>query len=64
LFLLAIVLNECMLRLQTRVVLVGERNAMHRCLRQTFENETAFTIGVISLGFLGVGMAVAVLFVG
>jgi hypothetical protein len=37
---------------------------MHRCLRQTFENETAFTIGVISLGFLGVGMAVAVLFVG
>jgi hypothetical protein len=35
---------------------------MYRRLTQTFENETAFTVGVISLGLLPVAILLAVLF--
>jgi hypothetical protein len=36
---------------------------MRRRLRQIFENEAAFTIGVICLGFLPVAMMLAALFI-
>ena len=55
------VFNRCMLRLQRRVVLAGW--PMRRRLRQIFENEAAFTIGVICLAFLPVAMMLAALFI-
>ncbi len=36
---------------------------MHRWFRQTYENNLAFTAGVISLGLLGVVLVIAALFV-
>ena len=35
---------------------------MHRRLAQIFENETAFTVGVICLGLFPVAMVLAALF--
>jgi hypothetical protein len=35
---------------------------MRQRLRQIFENETAFTVGVICLGFLPIAMMLAALF--
>jgi len=36
---------------------------MHRRLRQIFENEIGFSVGVISLGLLSVAMVLAALFI-
>jgi hypothetical protein len=36
---------------------------MHQRLRRIFENETAFTVGVICLGLLTVAMMLAALFI-
>jgi hypothetical protein len=36
---------------------------MRRRLRQIFENEAAFTVGAICLGFLPVAMMLAALFI-
>jgi hypothetical protein len=49
--------------MQRRAVVAERIIAMRRRLRETFENEAVFTVGVICLGLLPVAMTIAVLFV-
>jgi hypothetical protein len=62
LFLLAIVFSRCMLLLQKADRLSWTTWQMHRRLTRIFENETAFAVGVICLGFFPVAMVLIMLF--